>query len=44
VTPNRRGVMAMLTENMRRFILKKGKERETRKEVEVELEVEVQEH
>jgi hypothetical protein len=42
VTPNRRGATALLIENMRRFILKRGEGRETRKELEVE--VEVQEH
>jgi hypothetical protein len=37
VTPNRRGVTTLLVEAMRRFILKKGKERETKKELEVEV-------
>jgi hypothetical protein len=42
VTPSRRRVAALLIETMKRFILKKEKERETRKELEVE--VGVQEH
>jgi hypothetical protein len=45
VTPNRTGVItALLIETVRRIILKKGKERKTRKRLEVEVEVGVQEY